>query len=54
MHVERESCRAKFWLQPVRLEDSTGFARVELRTIERIVSANLDVLLGAWHEFFGD
>ena len=25
VHVEREEKRAKFWLKPVRLEDSVGF-----------------------------
>jgi hypothetical protein len=32
VHVEREDKRAKFWLKPVRLEDSVGFRRVELQS----------------------
>src|SRR3954447_25337166 len=27
VHVERDDCEAKFWLDPVRLERSRGFAR---------------------------
>ena len=34
IHVERDECLAKFWLDPVRLESSRGFARAELRRIE--------------------
>jgi hypothetical protein len=52
VHVERESRRAKFWLQPIRLEDSAGFGRAELRTLERIVVAHSDVFLETWHDFF--
>lgn len=31
VHVEREGSGGKFWLEPVRLESSRGFGRVELR-----------------------
>jgi hypothetical protein len=31
VHVEREEAAVKFWLDPVRLETSRGFARVEIR-----------------------
>ena len=53
VHVERDASGAKFWLQPVRLEISSGFGRAELRRLERIVGENVDILLGAWNEFFG-
>ena len=33
IHVEREASRAKFWLEPVWLRDSTGFGRAELRRL---------------------
>jgi hypothetical protein len=29
VHVQREALIAKFWLKPVRLQDSGGFSRVE-------------------------
>ena len=31
VHVERDDCEAKFWLDPVRLERSRGFAGRELK-----------------------
>lgn len=39
-HVERDSCEAKFWLDPVRLARSHGFAAKELRTIEKLIIDN--------------
>jgi hypothetical protein len=53
MHVERDQYRAKFWLEPVRLQESGGFRGAELRRIDRLVRENEAHLLGAWHEFFG-
>ena len=52
MHVERESNRAKFWLDPIRLEHNYGFARVELNRIGNLVEENIDDLLRSWNEFF--
>ena len=40
VHVERDAQIAKFWLKPVRLQDSGGFKRVELRKVERLVEEN--------------
>jgi hypothetical protein len=54
VHLEREASRAKFWLDPVRIEDSRGFGRTEARRIEALVEENVDLLLRAWHEHFGD
>ena len=44
VHVERDAQIAKFWLKPVRLEDSGGFKRVELRKAERVVEENVEDL----------
>jgi hypothetical protein len=33
VHVERDDCEAKFWLDPVRLQRSFGFSASELRRI---------------------
>jgi hypothetical protein len=52
VHVERDTSRAKFWLDPVRLARSGGFAAAELREVERLVVANQQVLLGKWNEYF--
>jgi hypothetical protein len=54
VHVEREEGKAKFWLEPVRLERSHGFGRAEIGRIERLVAQNAVFLLRAWHEYFGD
>ena len=52
VHVERESNRAKFWLTPVRLSWSSGFAAAELLRLQRLVNERRSLLLGAWDEYF--
>ena len=54
IHVARDDAVAKFWLDPVHLENSRGFDRAEIRRIERIVEENRERLLRSWHEHFGD
>ncbi len=54
IHIEREKNKAKFWLDPVRLEFSRGFGQTEINRIRRLVEANKDVFLRRWNEFFGD
>ena len=52
VHVERDTQRAKFWLDPVRLARSGGFGAAELRALERIVMERGQLLLGKWNEYF--
>ncbi len=52
VHVERDEKTAKFWLRPVRLQDSGGFSRVELTRLQAIVHENLEMLLRSWNAFF--
>ena len=54
VHVERDDCQAKFWLDPVRLQSSTGYARHELNKIDKIIGENQQHLLGSWNEYFND
>jgi len=54
VHVERESSRAKFWLNPVRLQESGGLPRAEIGRVAVLVEQNRDLLLQAWNDFFGD
>ena len=54
VHVEREKNRAKFWLDPVRLQDSGGFGSVELNRISVLVEAHRPQLLEAWNDYFND
>jgi hypothetical protein len=50
VHVGKEGREAKYWLAPLRLAHAGRFKPVDLREIERIISANLDFLLNAWQE----
>lgn len=54
VHIERDDKIAKFWLNPVRLQKSGGFDRVEIGKIQRIIEDNCKVLTEAWNEYFGD
>ena len=52
VHVERDDCEAKFWLDPVRLDRSHGFGRHELNRIEKLVQENQEHLWDSWNEYF--
>jgi len=52
VHVERDDAVAKFWLEPVRLQQSAGFPRVEPQCIHRLVPANRDTILRCWNAYF--
>jgi hypothetical protein len=54
VHVERDDCEAKFWLDPVRLERRRRFPRSELNRIQELVQERQDFLIRRWNEFFGD
>ena len=52
VHVERDDCQAKLWLEPVRLEWSSGFSRQEINNIQSIVEQHRQQILERWNEFF--
>ena len=54
VHVEREANRAKFWLDPVRLAESGGLGRPEIRRVEELVRENAAALRRAWDDYFAD
>jgi hypothetical protein len=54
VHVEREDRVAKFWLDPVRLQNSGGFSRVELARIQQLVADYQLRLMEAWNAYFHD
>jgi len=54
IHVERGDKIAKFWLNPIRLQSSGGFSRLEISRIHKIIEDHHSVLLEAWHEYFGN
>ena len=52
VHVERDDKIAKYWLDPVRLQGSGGFSRIELRRIQSIIEKNNQILVEAWNDYF--
>jgi len=50
IHVQRERYTAKFWLKPISLASSKGFASHELRRIQGHIVNNLSLLQEAWNE----
>ncbi|MBK6736855.1 MAG: DUF4160 domain-containing protein [Haliea sp.] len=53
VHVDRDTCSAKFWLHPVALARNMGFPAQELRRIRIVVESNQTAFLEAWHGYFG-
>ena len=52
IHVERDDNTAKFWIEPVRLQNSGGFNRTEIRRIQKLVEDNQEDLLRSWNDYF--
>jgi hypothetical protein len=52
VHVDRDNCSAKFWLNPVALAYNLGYGAFELRTIERIIHQNQVMLIRRWNDYF--
>lgn len=53
IHVQAGRCLAKFWINPVMLASSTGFAAQELTKLHGLVREHEQFFKEAWHEFFG-
>lgn len=53
VHIDRDSCSAKFWLQPVALASNLGFKGPELRKLQLLVIENQHCLLEEWYGYFG-
>lgn len=53
VHVERERSTCKFWLQPLMLARSHGFAAHELNRIRRIIQEHKERIMEAWHDHCG-
>ncbi len=54
IHVEHDDKIAKFWLDPIRLQRSEGFSRVELNRLESLIEENRIKFGEAWNEYFGN
>jgi hypothetical protein len=53
IHVERDDKIAKFWLSPVRLQNSGGFNRNEINRILKVLTEHQTQLTEAWNDYFG-
>jgi Domain of unknown function (DUF4160) len=53
VHVERGDSLAKFWLDPIRLQHSSGFNGPEIRRIQRLIAEHPSPLVEAWNAYFG-
>jgi hypothetical protein len=53
IHIERDDKIAKYWPDPIRLQNSGGFNRLELRQIRSIIEKKQMSLMEAWNEYFG-
>lgn len=53
IHVERDDKIVKYWLDPIRLQGSGGFNRLELKRIRSIIEENHEYLMEVWNEYFG-
>jgi hypothetical protein len=53
VHIDRDDCSAKFWLDPVILAYNLGFPARELRKLETLTNENQEKLLEEWNEYFG-
>lgn len=54
IHIERDDKIAKFWIDPVRLQVSGGFSRVELDKIQKLVIANNKIFQETWDAYFNN
>jgi len=53
IHVERDDCECKFWLDPIRFERSEGFRSRDIQLIQSLVEQHQEMFSEAWNEFFG-
>ena len=54
IHVQRENMVAKFWLDPIVLQNTGGFSRNELNNIMKLINEHQEHFLENWYDFFGN
>ena len=52
VHVECDDKIAKFWLDPIRLQNSYGFSRQEIGRIQKIIQEHQKQLMEVWNDYF--
>lgn len=50
VHVDRDNCSAKIWVESVSAASNAGFSARELGVILRLVRENRTLLLEKWNE----
>ena len=53
VYVRRDNGYAKYWLDPVGLQNSGNFSRAELRRLNRMVELKQTLFVEAWCDYFG-
>ena len=48
IHIRRDNCVAKFWLDPISLQQTGGFNRAELNRIAKLVETHRELFLERW------
>jgi hypothetical protein len=52
VHIRRDRATAKFWLNPVRLQEFQGFNRRELFRLYKLTLRYRDELQKQWNDYF--
>ena len=52
VHVRRAGGHAKFWIEPLCLENSEGLKVGELARAEELISSHMDLIRRKWNEVF--
>lgn len=52
VHVEKDDCSAKIWLNPVILQYSSGFRPHEINVVLKLTQQHATKLEETWHEYF--
>ncbi len=55
VHVKGRGCDAKIWVEPeIQVAESYGFNSRELADILKLLEANRDRIVEAWHDHFAN
>ena len=52
VHVIKDSCEAKYGVNPIELIYNHGFKKSEIALIESIIEDNKDIIIERWYAYF--
>ena len=52
IHVRKAGGFAKFWMEPIELDYSSGLKTKEVSKAEQLLAENQDLVRRKWHEVF--